>query len=366
MENQDPLTSEVQKKIHQQKVKIWMFALFVGIANILVFSYFLILKGTVSISSPISSDILKNVIPTPTPFPFRELTIPYLREREYKSNLGELILSHETTNYTAYLTNFDSDGLRVNGLLTKPKGEQPEGGFPAIIFVHGYIPPSQYNTREDYASYVDFLARNGFVVFKIDLRGHADSEGEAGGGYYSSDYIIDTLNAYAALQSSGFVKKDAIGLWGHSMAGNVIMRSMAAKPEIAGVAIWSGAVYTYEDQRKYGINDSSFQRSQLPTQALNRRQRLFEEVGSPSATSEFWQQVVPINYLKDLKGAIQVHHALDDNVVNIGYSRDLMELLDATSVPHALFEYSSGGHNITGISFTQAMQRTVDFFKESL
>src|SRR3989344_6874429 len=181
MENQDPLTSEVQKKIHQQKVKIWMFALFVGIANILVFSYFLILKGTVSISSPISSDILKNVIPTPTPFPFRELTIPYLREREYKSNLGELVLSHETTNYTAYLTNFDSDGLRVNGLLTKPKGEQPPGGWPAIVFIHGYIAPSQYRTTQNYAQYVDYFAKENFVVFKIDLRGHDKSEGEGGG-----------------------------------------------------------------------------------------------------------------------------------------------------------------------------------------
>jgi hypothetical protein len=37
--------------------------------------------------------------------------------------------------------------------------------------------------------------------------------------------------------------------------------------------------------------------------------------------------------------------------------------LDKTQVPHELFEYPSGGHNITGASFATAMQRTVEFFR---
>lgn len=52
------------------------------------------------------------------------------------------------------------------------------------------------------------------MVFKIDLRGHGESEGEAGGGYYSDDYIQDTLYARAVLQSTDFVDGDNIGLWG--------------------------------------------------------------------------------------------------------------------------------------------------------
>src|SRR5690606_8606887 len=102
------------------------------------------------------------------------------------------------------------------------------------------------------------LARNGFVVFKIDLRGHAESEGEAGGGYYGSDYVVDTLNARAALASSDFVNPKKIGHWGHSMAGNVTSRALAAMPEIPAVTIWGGAVYTYSDMQKYGIDDNSY------------------------------------------------------------------------------------------------------------
>lgn len=304
--------------------------------------------------------------PIPTLFPFQELTIPYLRQKTYNSTLGSREQISSNGNYTSYLTSFSSDGFKVNGLLTIPNGQKPEKGWPAIVFIHGYIPPAQYQTTTQYADYIDYLARNGFVVFKIDLRGHGNSEGEAGGGYYGSDYIVDTLNAYSALQNADFVNPKAIGLWGHSMAGNVALRSMATKPEIPGVVIWAGAVYSYIDQRKYGISDASYMPPTNNTQRINRRRELFEKNGSPSAESLFWQQVAPTNYLHDLKGAIEIHHAVDDPVVNIGYSRDLIDLLDKTSVPHELYEYQSGGHNISGSSFNQAMQRTVEFYKKYL
>lgn len=150
------------------------------------------------------------------------------------------------------------------------------------------------------------------------------------------------------------------------MAGNVLLRSFAAKPDIPAVVIWSGAVYSYTDREKYGINDSSFQSLGLTPTRLNKRRELIAKYGNPSNDSQFWKLVAPTNYLNDLKGAIQLDHALDDTVVNIGYSRDLNKLLDRTSVVHELNEYLTGGHDIEGESFTKAMDNTVDFFKKYL
>lgn len=307
-----------------------------------------------------------NASAKPSDFPFRDMTIPYLREQTFESKLGQLEKVSDGGTYTSYLTSYNSGELKVNGLLTKPTGEEPANGWPAVIFIHGYIPPNQYQTLTRYTDHVNFLARNNLVVFKIDLRGHGESEGEASGAYYSTDYIIDVLNAYSALQNTDFVNPDAIGLWGHSMAGNVVMRAVATRPEIPAAVIWAGAVYTYTDLAEFGIQDSSYQPQPSDSGRQRRRQLLRETYGEPSADSSFWKQVAPTTYLNDLIGAIQIHHAVDDNVVEIGYSRNLNKLLDQTDVEHELHEYSSGGHNIIGGSFTQAMQRSVDFYKKYL
>lgn len=308
---------------------------------------------------------IANII-APTPVPFVEMTIPHLRNRNYESSLGELQKLSENGSYTSYLTSYTSDGLKVNGLLTQPKGKMPEGGWPVIVFVHGYIPPQNYRTSQNYSSYVDYLARNDFVVFKIDLRGHGQSEGDPGGAYYSSDYVIDTLNAYAALEKADFVNPEKIGLWGHSMAGNVTSRSFAAKPDIPAVAIWAGAGYTYTDLQEYRIMDNSYRPPPNNTERQRKRQALRDAHGEFDPNDDFWKQVAITDYLKDLKGALQLHHATDDNVVSVEYSRNLNNLLNKTTVNHEFHEYKSGGHNITGASFSQAMQRTAEFFKENL
>ena len=51
-----------------------------------------------------------------------------------------------------------------------------------IVFNHGYIPPAEYRTTERYVAYVDGFARNGYIVFRPDYRGHDQSEGECVAG----------------------------------------------------------------------------------------------------------------------------------------------------------------------------------------
>jgi len=306
----------------------------------------------------------KNI--SPTPYPLYALTIPYLRGKLYKSTLGTRELYEQYGDYTSYITSYPSDGLRIQGLITIPTGTMPKGGWSAVVFVHGYIPPIQYETTAKYVDSVDYLAKNGFVVFKIDLRGHGTSEGEATGAYYSADYVIDTLNAYAALQKADFVNPSKIGLWEHSMGGNVVMRAFAAKPTIPAVVIWAGSVYSYTNMQKYGINDSSYQRRPSISPRQNTRQHVSDRYGNPSSGTAFLHDMAPTNYLSDLKGAIQINHAKDDTVVNIGYSRDLITLLDKTKTIHELHEYDSGGHNIEDPSFIPAMQNTTVFYSKYL
>jgi uncharacterized protein len=352
------------------KTKLYWLTGIIIVILILVYFYSQKYQIAVSLGINISKPNQKLDAIVTTPFVLENITIPYLRKRAYKSNLDKLVKVNELTSYTSYTTSYDSDDYKINGLITQPTGEMPAGGWPAIVFVHGYIPPNQYQTQgQPYSAYVDYLAQQGFVVFKIDLRGHGDSDGVARGGYYTADYVSDTLNAYAALESAKFINPQKIGLWGHSMAGNTVLRSLAVKPNIPVAVIWAGAGYTYTDLSNYRIHDNSYQPQPRPTGAsssanLNLNPRII--YGEPQAGNPFWKLMAPTNYLNDIKGAIQLNHAVDDETVSIEYSRNLNGLLNKTHVIHELNEYPSGGHNITGENFIVAMQNTVDYFHKFL
>jgi len=118
-------------------------------------------------------------IPTATPIP-HPMSLIAMRNGDYPGS--EITIVKELTkglNYRRYYAYYLSDGLKIYALLTIPESDAPEGGFPAIVFNHGYIPPDVYRTTERYIAYVDEIAKAGYVVFRIDYRGHDASEGEA-------------------------------------------------------------------------------------------------------------------------------------------------------------------------------------------
>ncbi len=304
------------------------------------------------------------------------ISIDYLRSINISSE--KIQIEEELTNgsnYKRYIASYLSEGNRVYGLLTIPVENEPVNGFPAIIFNHGFIPPAQYQTTEGYVSYVDYLARNGFVVFKIDFRGNGQSEGDPSGSYFSSAYTIDIISALKSLQKFEKVDPNKIGVWGHSMAGNAVLRAMLVNNEIKAGVIWSGAVYSYEDFAKYGINDSSYNHrpdtNKTGTEQKNREtspeiQKIRSDPGKIDFNNEFWTSISLTKNIKYLSAPLQINHSTSDQVVNIGYSRDLVKVLKDSSKVYEFYEYEGGGHNINSPYFEQAMEKTVNFFKKYL
>ena len=183
-------------------------------------------RATFTASPIIATDTPHLPATTPTP-DLHPLSIAYLRAGKYP---GSDIVFEETLPaydlYDRYLVSYQSEGLTIYAYMTIPKGDVPPGGWPAIIFNHGYIPPNEYVSTERYIAYMDRLANNGYIVFRPDYRGHGESEGSAGGAYSNPGYTIDVLNALASLKKLPVVDNDRIGMWGHSMGGYITLRSM--------------------------------------------------------------------------------------------------------------------------------------------
>jgi len=299
----------------------------------------------------------------------QDLTIDWLRAQEIEGS--PILLEQQLANganYSQQIVSYQSEGNKIYGLLTIPLGDAPPGGFKAIVFNHGYIPPSLYRTTERYVAYVDTLARHGFVVFKIDLRGHGSSEGEPMGSYFSPAYTLDALAAFKSLQLLDFVDPNGIGMWGHSMAGNLVLRAMLVEPAIKAGVIWAGAVYSYDDFTQYRISDNSYRppTEQGETASRRRGRELREKYGEPNTAEPFWRAVSLTEHLDLLTSPVQLHHAVNDDVVNIGYSVDLAAALAAGGKVYEFYPYEGGGHNIESPFFETAMQRTVQFFQKYL
>ncbi len=299
-----------------------------------------------------------------------EITIRYLRDLEIEGS--QITFEQELTPnfyYEQHLVSYISEDNKIYGLLTIPRTEPPETGFKAIVFNHGYIPPEVYRTTERYTAYVDSLAKSGFVVFKIDYRGHGESEGEPTGSYFSPGYTIDSITALKSLQTVDFIDPQGIGMWGHSMAGNLVLRATLVEPDIQAGVIWAGAVYSYDDFAQYGIDDNTYRPPATQKAGSDRRRRsreIFEAHGRPDTQVDYWQAVSLTENIEFLNSPLQLHHAQDDRVVNIGYSEYLAAVLRANGKAHEFYTYEGGGHNLVSPYYGPAMRRTVQFFRDHL
>jgi dipeptidyl aminopeptidase/acylaminoacyl peptidase len=308
--------------------------------------------------------------------PNTTISIDYLRSISIDSAKLEIVEElPKGSNYKRYIASYYSEGNKIYGLLTVPDKSPPEGGFSAIVFNHGYIPPQQYSTTEKYVAYVDYLARNGFVVFKIDMRGHGKSEGKPVGSYFSSAYTIDAISALRSLQKLDYVNSQKIGMWGHSMSGNLVLRSMLVTSDVKAGVIWAGAVYSYQDFAKYRLSDRSYvprqpdphyDSSDIADAARTEITKLRQEPDKVDFNDQFWTSVSLTKNINYLSAPLQIHHALNDSVVSINYSKDLAEVLKQNNKKYEFFEYKGGEHNIESPYFEQAMSRTVKFFQDNL
>lgn len=295
---------------------------------------------------------------TPTLYP---LTIESMRQREYPGS--DVFIEQELTrgsNFRRYIASYRSEGLKIYALLTVPDGEPPPTGWPVIIFNHGYIPPEQYRTTERYVAYVDNLARNGYIVFKSDYRGHGNSEGLARGAYSSPDYVIDVLNAVSTMKAYPDADPNRIGMWGHSMGGYITLRAMVIRDDIKAGVIWSGVVGSYPDMLCCWRRSRS---SSAPTPSPGRgwRGSLSAIYGPPEENPAFWDSISANAYLADLSGPLQLHHGTADAEVPLQFSQTLYNEVEAVGKTIEFYEYPGADHNLSQ-PFSLAMQRTIEFF----
>jgi dipeptidyl aminopeptidase/acylaminoacyl peptidase len=296
------------------------------------------------------------------------LSIQAMRSRDY---LGGDIKIEETltpeAKYNRYIASYKSDGLKIYALLLIPNGVKPDQGWPVIVLNHGYIIPEKYTPDGNYISYADAFAKNGYVVFKPNYRGNGKSDGSPTSTYFSPDYVIDDLNAIASIKKYPVVNPNKIGVWGHSMGGNITLRDIVINTnDIKAAAIWGGVVAPINDIMFNWQNRVSYKPDVQDLLLRNKNKDLLISIyKTPTTNPDFWNSVDPTYFLEDIITPIQISVGLSDNQVPPDFSKGLYSKLKILGKNVEYYEYIGNNHDINQ-SFTLAMKRTIDFFNHYL
>ncbi len=305
-----------------------------------------------------------SALPAPAQETLPPLAIDAMRQRDYPGS--DLVIERTLSpgsNYQQYIASYQSDGLKIFALLTVPNGAKPATGWPVIIFNHGYIPPTVYRTTERYIAYVDAFARHGYIVFKPDYRGFGGSQGTPVSAYGAPDDTVDVLNAVSTMQRYANADPDRIGMWGHSMGGNITLRALVIDPRIKVAVIWAGVNATYKDLLE-NWHPTGGDRPP-PSFSGGWPGKFIDSFGTPEQNPGFWDSISPMAYLADITAPIQLHHGTGDTEVPLQFSQTLANDLQAAGKAVELYTYAGADHNISQ-GFSLAMARSVAFFDQSL
>jgi pimeloyl-ACP methyl ester carboxylesterase len=114
--------------------------------------------------------------------------------------------------------------VQLAGTYTVPAGKGP---FPAVALLTGSGPEDRNSTlfgHQPFAVLADYLTRRGVAVLRFDDRGVGKSGGTLA-GTTSLDYAADARAALAWLRARPEVKKNKVGLVGHSQGGTAAIEA---------------------------------------------------------------------------------------------------------------------------------------------
>ncbi len=223
------------------------------------------------------------------------------------------------------------DGMRIPGWLALPRTPMPDGGHPAIIWVHGG-PVGQ--TRPNFRPDIQMLLAQGFAVLLPNVRGSSGY----GRAYTESDDVAKRLDSVTDLAHGRHwlaahpaIDAERIGIMGQSYGGFMVLSAITEHPEL-----WRAAV------NYYGIADFV---TLLATTGAWRRNHRAAEYGHPDRDAALFARISPIHRVDRVSMPVLIAHGHRDPRVPIGESEQFVTALQERQkkVEYHTFDYAGHG-----------------------
>jgi len=309
--------------------------------------------------SPVATEVIIPATPTieatPTEFVifYPPNTIPGLRTRHYGGgSLTKVGDEKKVQSLTRYAFQYPSDGLNIYGMMTVPDGEGP---FPVIIAIHGYAEPTAYQSLTYSSAMLDKISRRGYIVIHPNMRNFLPSD--PGEDLFRVGMTVDVMNLIAILKTqagqSGLLEKaDAlhIGLWSHSMGGEVALRILTISPDVKAALLYSP------------LGGDSLQNAEL-LYKISLEPIYQEEMKMPA---DFISELSPQNFYDQVSAGILLFHGTADETIPISVSKTTCNELSSLAKDIECVFLADAGHTFASKYSDKFYSYTFAFYAKHL
>jgi dipeptidyl aminopeptidase/acylaminoacyl peptidase len=271
----------------------------------------------------------------------RTLTLQYLIREELPR---EALAQRKPYEFTS------SDGLRIDGYLTLPKGLPPKD-LPLVVWPHGG--PWARDTY-GYNTYAQFLANRGYAVLQPNFRGstgYGKKFLNAGNGQWGRRMQDDLTWGVKALVRDGTVDAKRVGIGGGSYGGYATLAGVAFTP-----AVYAAAVAIVAPSNLITLLDA------IPPYWEAGRRQMYTRMADPS-TPEGKALLVaesPLTQAKAIVTPLLVVQGKNDPRVNIRESNQIVAAVRDNGRPVQYLVAPDEGHGfarpINNLAMVTAME----------
>ena len=254
------------------------------------------------------------------------------RIKQLSDTLNPAISQADLTS--SNVVRFDSfDGLKIPGLLYKPRQASTANKVPALIMIHGG-PGGQ--SRKGYNAMLQHLLNHGYAIFSVNNRGssgygktffHLDDK------RHGEDDLQDIVYGKYYLQSLDWVDPNKIGVIGKSYGGYLTMAAMTFTDEFeVGIDI-------------FGVTNWVRTLASVPPWMESLKPVLYEEMGDPVTDAERHRRISPLFHAEKIRKPILIiQGANDPRVLQIESDEMVAEIRkNGVFVEYVLFDDEGHG-----------------------
>ncbi len=259
--------------------------------------------------------------------------IPSKKLKQLTSTLSKKINQDDLAK--AEVIRFKSfDGKEIPAIYYKPLQASKNNKVPALIWVHGG-PGGQ--SRIGYSNTIQYLVNKGYAVLAVNNRGSSGY----GKTFYKMDNkdhsngdLKDCIWGKKWLTEQDYIDPNAIGIYGGSYGGCMVLGALAFHPEEFKVGI-----------DLFGVANWPRTLKSIPPYWESFRKALYDEMGDPyTADSIRLKKISPLyNYDKINKPLLVFQGANDVRVLPVE-SDEIVEGVKKNGVPVQYVVYPDEGH----------------------